>query len=340
MIGVAMRRVTINDVAEKARVSKATVSHVVNHTRFVEEKTQQRVLQVIEELGYQPSLVARSLTTNQTRTIGFIVSDATNIFFGDILRGIEDILHSENYSIIVCNTDEILEREDHYLNLMLGQRVDGIIAAATSQKWEVLSKAEAFHIPIILVDRYYEGLDFPFIGVDNQAGAFMGTQCLIRFGYTRVGILAGFQRLSTMRERLAGFKQAMNEAGIEIHPEWIIESPLTIEAGLDAARAVLSLPNRPNALFMNNNLLSLGTLMAIKELGLSCPDDIALVGFDDHPWSAISNPPLTVVCQPSRRVGQLAAKTLLDLIMKGIQPDHLKTQLACELVIRESCCQV
>ena len=312
-----MKRATINDVARRASVSKTTVSHVINNTRYVEDDTRQRVLDAIDAVGFQPSLIARSLTTNQTRTVGFIVSDATNTFFGDVLRGIEDILRSENYSIMVCNTDEILEREDHYLNLMLGQRVDGIIAAATSQKWKSLSMASAFHIPVILVDRYYEGLDFPFVGVDNQAGAYVGTRCLVQSGHTRLGILAGFQRLSTMRERLAGFKQALVEAGLEIRPEWIIESPLTIEAGKEAALKILSLPVPPTALFMNNNLLSVGGLMAIQELGLSCPEDIALVGFDDHPWAAVSTPPLTVVRQPSRQVGRLAAKTLMDCF-KGI----------------------
>lgn len=332
-----MKRATINDVAKEAGVSKTTVSHVINNTRFVEEETRNRVLKAIDDVGFQPSLIARSLTTNQTRTIGFIVSDATNTFFGDVLRGIEDILHSQNYSIMVCNTDEILEREDHYLNLMLGQRVDGIIAAATSQKWESLSRAESFRIPIILVDRYYEGLDFPFVGVDNQNGARLGTQCLIDSGHQQIGMLAGFQRLSTMRERLTGFKQALSDAGLELCPEWILESPLSIEDGVAAARKVLTLPHRPTALFVSNNLLSLGALMAIKELGLSCPEDIALVGFDDHPWSVVSNPPLTVVRQPSRQVGQIAATILLDILVNNNQPEHLITQLPCELVVRQSC---
>ncbi len=148
---------TIGDVARRAFVSKTTVSHVVNGTRFVEEDTKQRVLAAIAELGYRPSNVARSLTTKRTGSIGIIVSDAANQFFGEMLRGVEEVIKPAGYTLIVCNTDESLDREEHYLNLLLSQRVDGIIAAATSQKWSVLAMAEARQTPIVFVDRRFEG---------------------------------------------------------------------------------------------------------------------------------------------------------------------------------------
>jgi LacI family transcriptional regulator len=332
-----MKRATINDVAKQAGVSKTTVSHVINSTRFVEEDTKQRVLQVIAEIGYYPSLVARSLTTNRTGIIGLIVSDATNTFFGDVLRGVEDVLQPKNYSIVVCNTDEILERENHYIDLLLRQRVDGIIAAATSQKWEALSQADVQHTPVIFLDRSYEGLEGPYIGVNNRKGAYTGTDHLIACGHKKIGILAGFQRLSTMRERLAGFRQALQDHNIALPEEWVVESPLGIEPGCEAALKILSLSNRPSALFVNNNLLVLGVLLAIQQLGLHCPEDISLVGFDDHPWSAVSNPPLTVVKQPSRRLGQVAAETMLSLINDN-RPLEKSIILDCELIIRKSCC--
>jgi len=334
-----MKRATINDVARLAGVSKATVSHVINKTRFVEEETRMRVQNVISDLGYHPSLVARSLTTNRTGTIGVIVSDASNAFFGDVLRGIEDVLQPLNYSLVVCNTDEILERENHYIDLLLRQRVEGIIAAATSQKWEVLNRAPLQHTPVIFLDRAYEGMEGPFVGVNNRAGARLGTQYLIEHGHRKIGILAGFQRLSTIRERLAGFRQALDDHQIEIPPEWVEESQLGIEAGRESAIRILSLPNRPSALFINNNLLTLGALLAIRELGLRCPQDISLVGFDDHPWSAVSCPPLTVVRQPSRSLGQQAARMILSEI-EG-EPYHPEVViLECELVIRESVAEV
>lgn len=331
-----MRRPTINDVAKRAGVSKTTVSHVINNTRFVEEETRQRVLQAIAELGYRPSTVARSLTTNRTETIGVIVSDASNYFFGEVLLGIEDVLRPANYGLIVCNTAEILEREAHYLDLLLRQRVDGIIAAATSQRWDILAQAEVQHMPVVFMDRSFEGLGGPFVGVDNKRGAYLGVRHLIECGHRQIGILAGFQRLSTMRERLAGFRQALQEHDILLPEKWVVTSPLSIEAGREAMRQILSLPERPTAVFLNNNLLSLGALLAIKELGLRCPEDIALVGFDDHPWAAVSGPPLTVVTQPAQQLGQVAAQMLLDLI-NGEQPPESRVILDCEVISRQSC---
>jgi len=332
-----VRRPTITDVARQAGVSKTTVSHVINETRFVEEETRQRVLQAIAELDYRPSSAARSLTTNRTETIGVVISDASNYFFGEVLRGIEDVFRPANYGIIVCNTAEILEREVHYLDLLLRQRVDGIVAAATSQRWSILTRAEIQHTPVVFMDRSFEGLERPFAGVDNKGGAYLGTRHLIECGHREVGILAGFQRLSTMRERLAGFRQALQESDIPLPDEWVVTSELSIEAGREAMRHILSLPDPPTAVFLSNNLLSLGALLAIRELDVRCPDDVALVGFDDHPWAAVSSPPLTVVRQPARQLGQAAAQMLLALINHEELPES-RVILESEVIVRQSCC--
>jgi len=327
----------MNDVAEKAGVSKATVSHVINSTRFVESATRERVLQVIEELDYHPNALARSLTTQRTGIIGMVISDASNHFFSEMLRGVEDVLRSLNYGLIVCNTEEVLEWEDHYLALLLGQRVDGIIAAAASQRWSALTQAEQEHTPIVLVDRVYEQSEWPYVGVDNEQGAYMGTSRLIECGHRRIGIVAGLQRLSTMRERGAGFRRALQEHNIPLPDGWNLPCDLSIEGGRQATRQLLSMANRPDALFTNNNLLSLGALLAIKEMGLRCPDDVGLVGFDDHPWAAVSEPPLTVVAQPGRQLGETAAKTLCAILSDDEAPAK-SVILNCELVIRQSCC--
>jgi LacI family transcriptional regulator len=331
-----MKRVTIIDVAKRAGVSKSTVSHVINNTRFVEPETRQRVMRVIDELDFHPSSVARSLTTNHTNTIGYIVSDVSNNFFSDILRGIEDRMRQYNYSFIVCNTEEILEFEDNYLDLLLSKRVDGIIAAATSQRWEALSKATIQQTPVVFVDRAYEGMEGPYVGVNNRQGAWMGVSHLIACGHRKIGILAGFQRLSTMRERLGGFRQAFVDHQLPISEEWIIQSELSIEGGQAAATQLLSQTNRPTALFSSNNLLTLGALKAIQELDLCCPDDIAILGFDDHPWAEVACPPLSVVRQPARAVGQKAAEILLQL-MRNEAVEEPQVILDCELVVRKSC---
>ena len=327
---------TITDVARKAYVSKATVSHVLNNTRFVEDGTRQRVLQAVAELGYRPNALARSLTTRRTGTIGMIVSDASNHFFAELLRGAEDVLRPANYALIVCNTDEILQHEEHYLGLLLGQRVEGIIAAATSQQWTVLDEAASRHVPIVFVDRRFDGLQGPFVGADNVAGARQGTLHLIETGHREIGIVAGFQRLSSMRERLDGFKQALAMHDIPLPPAWVVPCPLSIEDGCQAAHQILTLPKRPSALFVSNNLLMLGALQAVKELGLRCPEDVSLLGFDDHPWASVCAPPLSVVRQPAREIGRTAARMLCSLI-SGAQVDEQFIQLPCELVLRQSC---
>lgn len=325
----------MSDVAIRAAVSKATVSHVINNTRFVEEETKQRVLQAIAELDYRPNAAARSLTTHRTRCIGMVISDATNLFFGEMLRGVEEILRPQNYGLILCNTDEVLELESHYLDLLLSQPVDGIIAAATSQRWSALAEAEVQHTPIVFVDRAFEHLEGPYVGVNNQQGAYLGTKHLIERGCRRIGIVAGLPRLSTMRERLAGFREALDERGILLADEWVTHCELSIEAGRAATNRLLASPVRPDALFVNNNLLSLGALLALRDQGLRCPEDVALVGFDDHPWAAVSNPPLTVISQPARQVGQMAARLLFDLL-NGREPEQLRIILDCELIVRES----
>ena len=330
-----MKRATMNDVAAHAGVSKTTVSHVINGTRYVEEGTKQRVQNAISELDYRPNAAARSLTTQRTGIIGMVISDATNLFFSEMLLGVEEIIRARNYGLVVCNTSETLELEDHYLNLLLGQRVDGIIAAATSQRWNALATAEVQHTPVVFVDRAFEHLDGPFVGVDNRGGAAMGTQHLIDSGHQQIGLIAGLQRLSTMRSRVVGYREAMDHAAIPYNEEQIITSELSIDGGREATLRLLQQFPDLTALFINNNLLCLGALLALREIGLDCPTDISIVSFDEHPWAAVSEPPLTVVRQPARMVGRQAAEQLCH-IMDGKEPEQRRFILPCDMVMRQS----
>lgn len=330
-----MKRITMRDVAEQAGVSKATVSHVINDTRFVEETTKARVNDAIRTLGYRPNVAARSLTTQRTRIIGLIVSDITNTFFGEIMLGIENVLITNGYSLMVCNTSEVLEREEYYIDILLRQGVDGIIAAASSQNWDVLNQAAKLSIPIVMLDRTFENAESPYVGVNNKYGAYLGTGHLIEKGYREIGILSGFQRLSTMRERLSGFEAAMGEAGLPVRDSWSVASQLSIEEGKRAMRNLMSQQERPRAVFICNNLLSLGALMGLQDMNLRCPEDIAIVGFDDHPWAQVSNPPLTVVRQPTYRIGETAAGKVLQAL--NAEESNIPSAIFnCELIVRQS----
>ena len=328
-----MKRPTMRDVANKAGVSTATVSHVINRTRFVREETRQSVLQAIADLGYRPSSVARSLTTKRTQTVGVLLSSVSNPFFAEVLCGIEDTLMPEGYSIVICNTGETFEREAHHLDVLLRQRVDGIIAAAASRRWDILTEVEAQQMPVVFVDRTFGGLKGPFVGVDNRKGAYLGTRYLVKCGRERLAVLAGATRLSALDERLAGFRQALQEHNLSLPGDYVITEPPDIG---EAIRKLLNLPERPTALFCSTNYLALDALLALKKMGLRCPEDVALVGFDDHPWASVSDPPLTVVRQPARELGQVAAQILLDLIA-GLEPPEKRVILECELIVRQSC---
>jgi len=330
-----MGRTTIKDVAQKAGVSTATVSHVINNSRFVEEETRNRVSHVINELNYRPSAVARGLATNKTCIIGIIISEQSNIFFSDVSKGVEHTLRPENYGLMVCSTSEDLSLEEHYFNMLLSQRVDGIIAAAISKYWNVISEAEKRDTPIVFVDRHYDSMEGFYVGSKNIEGAYEGVKHLIERGHRKIGILSGLDRLSTMRDRFIGYVKALEDAGLSPNPDWNIPSQLSVDGGRRAIQHLFSKKNRPSAIFVNNNLLSLGALLEIKQMGLTCPEDIAIVGFDDHPWAAISNPALTVVKQQAKRIGEIAANILLSKIRKKTLE---KTQilLDCELIIRES----
>lgn len=327
---------TIQDVAKKAGVSTATVSHVLNNTRFVSGETKETVLQAIHELNYHPSTIARSLSTRKTNTIGMVVSQITNPFFGEMIRGVVDVITPQSYSLLLCTTEESPDQEEAYFQLLFGRAVDGFIAAATSRKWAAMQMLEAAQAPIVFVDRKFEGMSGPFVGVDNEGGAYQAVSHLIQDGHTRIGLVAGPSSLSTMQERLRGYRQALQEHGIPFDERLVACGDLRVDEGRRCALGLLNSPSHPTALFCNNNSLTLGTLLALKQLERKCPDDVALAVFDDHPWAAVASPALTAVRQPAYEVGRTAATLMLQTL--GGEPiAQARVILKTELVIRQSC---
>ena len=330
----ARMRVSIETVAQHAGVSKATVSHVLNRTRFVSEATEIRVRAAIDELGYHPSDVARSLKTKRTTTIAALVSDISNPFFTAVVRGIEDGLNENDYQVILCNSDEDPGKEDRYLRAMLAKRVDGLIIAPVGHANSFL-RVIAQHIPTLCIDRGTPDLELPVIGVDNEPAARDAVAHLIGHGHRRIGAIVGLPKVSTSRERLTGYERALREAGIRVDPELIHEGNSKVDGGTAAAREVFALPDPPTAIFASNNLMTLGVLKALDTLGRRCPDDVAVVGFDDHDWAGHFTPPLTVVRQPTYGLGKAAVGLLLRLI-RGETVGHVAPMNA-ELIVRRSC---
>jgi len=353
-----MARVTIKDVAGRAGVSTATVSHVMNGTRFVSDETRRKVLDAVAVLNYQTNAIARGLVTHVTHKIGLVVSEFTNPFFMAAARGIEDEILDRQYNIVISNTDEDPQREEANLRLLSAQRIDGLIIAPTGVACASLLALAESGVPIVQLDRSSPGLAAPLVGVNNEEGAYQATRYLIDLGHRRIGCLIDLDVISTQKERLRGWAQAMQEAGLPAGDDLVLRADprfygvtpdetgsfsligppakhQTMPSAYEALQRLLRSPQRPSAIFVANNQLTLGTLYAFTTCGLRCPEDISLISFDDHDWAPLFSPPLTVVRQPTYELGQAAARLLMQMI--DGEPFEPPAPLLVELVIRASC---
>ena len=329
---------TIRDVAKLAGVSTATVSHVLNNSRTVLPETRQQVLRAIEQLNYRPSAIARSLTTNVTRTIAVMVADITNPFFASIVRGIEDRLEPHGYNLIVCNTDEQADREARYLELLLARRVDGVIVAPTGEAQPLFHEFANHHIPLVFIDRKPPQPHGPLVAVDNHAIGLSATNYLLRLNHRRIAILARKPMLSTVIGRLGGYRQAFIDHQLAVDESLIAITDHDLAAVTNAARRLLAAIH-PTAIIATNQIMSLGVLQAMQDQQLHCPDDVSLICFDDNPWVALFTPPLTAVRQPVAELCDAAINTLQrSLRNKSTEEKNLPDiLLQANLIERASC---
>lgn len=329
---------SLRDVARRCRVSTATVSRVINHPDRVSEATRARVEEAIRELGYQPSRVARRLRVERgtSRLIGVLLSDIQNPFFAELARGVEDVAHEHGYAVLLGNSDEDEEKARRYVAVMRAELVDGFILPPTSDRDPAAVELVRSGVPLVCVDRRLGRELVDSVRIDDVRGAFEATAHLIRLGHRRIAFIEGRPRISTSRDRLEGYRQALAEHGIEPIPELIRQGDSRQASGRRLAAELLELPDRPTALLVGNNLMTLGALEAIHERGLSIPEDVAIVGYDDTPWSLALSPPLTAVRQPGYEVGRFAAELLLQRLA---DPTRSTTTvlLQPELIVRGSC---
>lgn len=308
---------TIRDVASRAGVSTATVSHVLNDTRTVLPDTRRAVLQAIKDLNYRPSLIARSLNTQSTHTIGMIVANIAFPLFAQLLRGIEALLIPAKYSVIVCNTDENPEREAHYLEDLLRRRVDGVFAVPTGHDQPAIAEFDASGVPLVWLDRRPPRLIGHFVGMDNAAAGYLATEHLIRQGHTRIGLLIRSSQFSTNIGRVDGYRRALHAHGLKVNQSLVQADRMTIEDAAEGARRLLLRSRPPSAVIAGNYTMTLGLLLALRDLGLRFPDDVSIVCFDDSPWAQVTAPPLTVVAQPIDAMCRSAVDLMLGDIARG-----------------------
>ncbi|MET0904108.1 MAG: substrate-binding domain-containing protein [Acidimicrobiales bacterium] len=302
----------IGDVARAAGVSPATVSRVMNGTGTVAPERAAAVHRAARELGYTPSGPARALRQQKARVWAAIIADIENPFFTAMVRGIEDVARSVGHRLVLCNSDEDLDKETAYLDIVLAEQMAGVVIAVASDKESRLDGLLDRGVPVVAVDRRprHRVDELDSVVVDNVLGARLATEHLMDAGAQRIACVTGPSRVSTARERLSGYQQALRARGRPAPGGLVRRADFKEAGGYAATRALLAMRPRPDALFAANNLMTLGALRALREAGLRVPDDVLLVGFDDAPWTTLVSPPLTVMTQPTYEIGRQAAQLL------------------------------
>ena len=327
---------TIKDVAKKAGVSTTTVSHVINKTRFVAEKTEQAVRDAIKELHYQPSAVARSLKVNHTNTIGLLVVTNETPYFAELIRVVENNCYKKGYTLILCNAGRDIEKQKSYLAMLAQKRVDGLLILCSEYPPELLELLKSYeNIPMMIMDWGKSSNFTDNIEDNSEQGAYIATSYLINRGHRDIGTITGQLNEHTGRERQRGFLKAMQEHHLAINENWVIKSDFLPEYGYKAMQSILQQETLPTAVFCGGDVIAMGAICAINEAGLSVPKDISIIGYDNIRDSRFFNPPLTTIHQPKERLGELALNMLLDRIVNK-REEFKAIELMPELIERRS----
>ncbi|MFJ5258933.1 LacI family DNA-binding transcriptional regulator [Streptomyces sp. NPDC088387] len=332
---------TMADVARSAGVSVATVSHVLNNTRPVLPRTRQAVLDAIDELGYTPNTLARSLVTSRTRSIGLAVSAISNPYFTEILQGVEAGALAHGYGLLIADPHDDPEHERKVVQLLHERRVDGMIIAPSADPRMLLAYLRRHQVPAVFLDRLVEdptdtGPGFDQVCAENTAPMTRLVTHLAELGHRRIALVAGLPGLSTTAERITGYRQGLDAADLAYDEHLVAHGDSASEGAARATAALLSLPAPPTALVTGNNAMTIGALRTLRDRGLSVPGDIALCCFDDFAWADLFSPRLTAIAQPSREIGAEGVRVLLERLAEPDRPGRT-VRLPCAFVHRSSC---
>ena len=329
---------TIEDIAQAAGVSVATVSRVLNGSPKVASPTRRRVLRLIDQMAYAPNNLARNLRARGLRVFGLVISDIRNPFFTSVERGVEDAARASGFSVLLTNTDEQPEREAESLRMLLVERVAGVIVVPTGgTRHEPVQALLRLGIPLVALDRPLPNVQVDTVQTDNTLGVRLLVEHLyLAHGHTRLGIISGPHSVGSAAQRARAFADALDDLGLERRAEWDVEGNFREEGGQAAAARLLEAADRPAAVLVANNRMTLGALRATRDLGLRVPDDVAIVGFDDPPWASLLAPPLTTVAHATYDLGRTAAE-LLGRRLADPQRAPATVLLPPTLVVRASC---
>ena len=326
---------TIKDVAARADVSVATVSHVINNTRFVTAELRERVITTMRELDYEPNLVARGLRSNRTNLIALIIPDITNPYFPEVARGVQDVVNEHDYVGILCNTDRDGAQERRFLHMLYRQHVEGIILNPAGVTADDLLPIQESGVHIVLLGRQIDHPSFDIVMIDDQQAAQEMVSYLIKRGHRRIAHLGG-SRPNSGRLRHQGYVQALEEHGLSFDANLVVDCPWTQRGGYDAIHHLLQRRPLPTAVFAANDLMAIGAMLGIQDAGLRVPDDIAVAGFDNIDEAACVTPALTTVHQPKYEMGKMLAEVLFRRLRKEAPYEAHRSILPYSLEIRAS----
>lgn len=332
-------KATIHDIARKLNITASTVSRALKDHPRISEETKKAVIKAAQKLNYQPNNIAAALRNGRSNIIGIIVPTVDRTFFSSVVRGIEEIANSSKYNVMICQTYDNYEKEVATVEALLNARVDGIIAshAKETQDFSHYLKVRERGIPLIFFDRSNDELEVSHVVIDDYLGSYRATEHLIQQGCKRIGHFTNARKISIYKERLRGYKDALLNNGLKYDESLIVESNLQLEDGRDSMLKLLALKQLPDAVFSASAFGIMGALQICKEKNIKVPDDMALVGFSNEPFTSYTEPGLTTVEQHSKRIGNAAAEIFLEEISTGYkQFIPQKIVLKPDLVVRGS----
>lgn len=321
-------------MAKIAGVSTATVSHVLNDSKYVGDELKQRVSQAMSTLKYVPNNLAKSLRMQESRLIGLMISDISNPFFSLVVRGIEEGLARNSYNVLLCNTDSSSEKEQEYLKVLLSRRIDGLVVSSAGNEGKHFSSKD---VPLVFLNRRPDSTDNNLVTTNNFKGGKLATEHLINHGFQRIAVIAGPQHISTGRDRLLGFRSALEDHGCKWDVSLVKYGQFDVNSGYQAMRELVEQAIKPDAVFICNNLMTLGAFQYLRDTGINIPGEIAVIGYDDPVWATIVEPALTVIRQPAYSLGLQAADLIVQCIKEENKGAPQQIYLDPELIIRKSC---
>ena len=336
----AFDMVTIYDVASKANVSAMTVSRVINNTGRISDRTRAKVKQVMDELGYVPNSMARSLVLQQTKLLSLLILDITNPFYTTLARGAEDAAMQAGYKLILSNSDEYFEKEKAYVDILLSMRVDGVlIAPVGNDSTENLTKFRQHGVPFVLLDREVPNIESDRVVGDSLEGAQRLVDYLIGIGHRRIALLNGSMNVSTARHRYMGYVESLKCNNLPFDENLVVELGYSHIASTDSMNIIntlVTLDNTPTTIFAANNSIALATVRALREAGIDVPNEMSVACFDEMETSTTLDPFLTFVAQPAYQFGYLGMQLLIDRIQQKTPQAWQTITLPSELMIRQS----